>query len=152
MQMQVTKSFLLAAVLLAAGALLHVAVLIAGPDWIAFVGAPPEVVASARAGTWLAPVSTLAIALLLTGLALYALSAGGLIRRLPFARAILLLFTIIFVLRGLIIVPSLLQGRVNWRAASDLFIVGSSGAILVIGLALAFGLAALRRRGPRSAL
>jgi hypothetical protein len=150
MQIQGTKAFLLAAGLLAAGALLHVAVLVAGPEWIAFVGAPPEIVASARAGTWLAPVGTLAITLLLIGLALCCLSAGGLIRRLPFARAVLVPFAAIFVLRGLIIVPALLQGRVNWRAASDLFILGSSGAILVIGLALVAGLTARwhSNRGP----
>lgn len=138
------RSFLLAAVILVAGALLHIGVLAAGPEWIAFVGAPPEVVRSAELRTWLAPVSTLGIAALLGGLALYSLAAAGKIRALPLVKPILGLFAAIFVLRGLIIVPALVQGRVNWAAPVDVFIVTSSFAILVLGVALCLGLWATR--------
>lgn len=138
------RSFLLAALILLAGALLHVAVLAAGPEWIAFVGAPAEVVESAKLGTWLAPVSTLGIAALLAGLALYSLAAAGKLRPLPLVKPILGLFAAIFVLRGLIILPALVQGRVNWAAPVDLFIVTSSLAILVLGVALCLGLWATR--------
>lgn len=134
------QSFLLAALILFAGALLHVVVLAAGPEWIAFVGAPEDVVRSAEVGTWLAPVSTLGIAALLTGLALYSLAAAGKLRPLPLSKPILGLFAAIFVLRGLIIVPALVQGRVNWAVPVDLFIVTSSMAILVLGVALCVGL------------
>ena len=133
-------SFLLAALILSAGALLHVVVLAAGPQWIAFVGAPAEVVRSAERGTWLAPVSTLGIAALLAGLALYALAAAGKLRALPLGKPILWMFATIFVVRGLIIVPALVQGRVNWAAPVDLFILTSSLAILVLGVALCLGL------------
>ena len=148
------RSFLLAALILFAGALLHVVVLVAGPEWIAFVGAPTEVVRSAEVGTWLAPVSTLGIAALLAGLALYSLAAAGKSRPLPLAKPILGLFAAIFVVRGLIIVPALFQGRVNWAAPVDLFIVTSSLAILVLGVALCVGLWATRSShhaptGPR---
>jgi hypothetical protein len=143
-------SFLLAALILLAGALLHIAVLAAGPEWIAFVGAPAEVAASAERGTWLAPVSTLGIAALLAGLALYSLAAAGTLRPLPLAKPILWLFAAIFVLRGLIILPALVQGRVNWAAPVDLFIVTSSFAILVLGVALCLGLWATS--GPRQPL
>lgn len=138
------RCFLLAAVILVAGALLHIAVLAAGPEWIAFVGAPPEVVRSAELATWLAPVSTLGIAALLAGLALYSLAAAGKFRSLPLVKPILGLFAAIFVLRGLIIVPALVQGRVNWAAPVDVFIVTSSFAILVLGVALCLGLWATR--------
>jgi len=137
-------SFVLAALLLFAGALLHVVVLAAGPEWIAFVGAPAEVVRSAERGTWLAPVSTLGIAALLAGLAVYALAAAGKLRPLPLVKPILGLFAAIFVVRGLIILPALAQGRVNWAAPVDVFIVTSSLAILVLGAALCLGLWALR--------
>jgi hypothetical protein len=133
-------SFLLAALILFAGALLHVAVLAAGPEWIAFVGAPAEVVESAKLGTWLAPVSTLGVAALLAGLALYSLAAVGMLRPLPLVKPVLGLFAAIFVLRGLIIFPALVQGRVNWAAPIDLFIVTSSLAILVLGVSLGLGL------------
>jgi hypothetical protein len=134
------KSFLLAALILFAGALLHLVVLAAGPEWIAFVGAPAEVVLSAKRGTWLAPVSTLGIAALLTVLALYSLAAAEKFRALPLVRPILGLFAAIFVVRGLIILPAFVQGRVNWAAPVDLFIVTSSLAILVLGVALCLGL------------
>ena len=108
------------------------------------MGAPPEVVRSAELGTWLAPVSTVGIAALLGGLALYSLAAAGKIRALPLVKPILGLFAAIFVLRGLIIVPALVQGRVNWAAPVDVFIVTSSFAILVLGVALCLGLWATR--------
>jgi len=144
------RSFLLAALILAAGALLHVGVLAAGPEWIAFVGAPPEVVKSAELGTWLAPVSTLGIAALLAVLALYALAAAEKFRSLPLVKPVLWLFAAIFVLRGVIILPALVQGQVNWAAPVDLFIIASSLAILVLGVALCLGLFGLRgsRQSP----
>lgn len=143
------RAFFLAAAILFAGALLHVGVLVAGPRWIAFVGAPPAVVESAANGTWLAPASTLGIAALLATLAFYALSAAGTLARLPFVRTILALFAAIFVVRGLIIVPALLQGRVNWAAPIDLFIIASSALILTLGLALCVGLFGLHRSAAR---
>lgn len=141
-------SYVFAACGLLAGALLHVVVLIGGPDWIAFVGAPPSIVESARDGTWLAPVSTLGIALLLMIWALYAYSAAGNVYRLPFCRSMLMFVAVVFVLRGLIITPALFAGRVNWQAAIDLFIVTSSLSILAIGVSLTIGLAlnAVNRR------
>jgi hypothetical protein len=134
------SSYVVAGCGLLAGALLHVVVLIGGPDWIAFVGAPPSVVDSSRGGTWLAPVSTLGIAFLLTVWALYAFSAAGLMRRLPFARTMLSIVAVVFIVRGLIIAPALAAGRVNWHALIDLFIVSSSLFILAIGVLLAIGL------------
>lgn len=145
--------YVFAACGLLAGALLHVVVLIGGPDWIAFVGAPPSIVESAREGTWLAPVSALGIALLLTIWALYAFSAAGFVRRLPYCGPMLTFVAVVFVLRGLIIAPALVAGRVNWRAPIDLFIVTSSLFILAIGVFLTIGLAvhAANRRGAQSA-
>ena len=144
------RSFIFAAAILFAGALLHIAVLIGGAEWIAFVGAPPAIVQSAERGTWLAPASTLAIAVLLGVLAVYALSASGALPRLPFVRPVLGLFAAIFVLRGLIVAPALLQGRVNWAAPIDVFIIASSAAILLLGIALGLGLWGLRQPKVRA--
>ncbi|MCR9180915.1 MAG: hypothetical protein NXH71_11910 [Erythrobacteraceae bacterium] len=138
------RAFIFSAAILFVGAILHIAVLIGGAEWVAFVGAPASIVRSAEQGTWLAPASTLAIAGLLTVLGVYALSASGSVSRLPFVRPVLALFAVIFVLRGLIIVPALLQGRVNWAAPVDLFIITSSASILALGVALCVGLWGLR--------
>jgi len=77
----------LAAILIAAvGMVIHVGALFAGESWFVFFNAPPSVVASARAGTWLAPVSSLLIAGLMGACGYYAASAIGLVRRPPLQR------------------------------------------------------------------
>lgn len=148
--MRTVPFFIVAAALLFAGAILHVAALIGGPSWIAFVGAPREVVDSASRGTWLAPVGALGITALLLLLSAYALSAAAVFRSFPLLRSTLTFFAVIFIVRGLIIVPAFLRGRFNWRDIHDLFIIGSSTAILLIGLALAIGLIGLNRSAPFS--
>ena len=69
-----------------AGVVIHVGAVIAGPSWFVFFNAPPSVVASAREGTWLAPLSTLTIAALMGLCGLYAASAAGLVPRMPLLR------------------------------------------------------------------
>ena len=76
----------LAMLIAIAGVAIHVGAIFGGPSWFSFFGAPPSIVASARAGTWLAPVSALAIAGLMALCALYAASAVGLVRRVPLLR------------------------------------------------------------------
>lgn len=125
------------------GALLHVVVLVGGPRWIAFVGAPPAVVRSAEDGTLLAPVGALGIAILLTTWAMYAFSAAGMLRPLPFAKLVLGAVAAIFLIRGAIILP--LLGRIDWNAPAQLFSVGSSLFIFALGCAYALGLKGLLR-------
>jgi hypothetical protein len=140
------RSFIAAAFGLIAGAILHIVALMGGPKWIAFVGAPASVVGSAAKGTWLAPVGAIMITMLLVVFAAYAFSAAGLIRRLPWLRTTLTLLAAAFLLRGLIIVPALFSGRVNWLALQDLFIIGSSTFIFAIGAAIVIGLLSHRAR------
>jgi hypothetical protein len=73
------RVWVLAAILIVAvGVVIHVGALFAGDSWFAFFNAPPIVVASARAGTWLAPVGSLVIAGLMGACGYYAASAIGL--------------------------------------------------------------------------
>ncbi|MGG7607376.1 hypothetical protein [Massilia sp. BKSP1R2A-1] len=102
--LKVRLTYLAAAVSIV-GAAIHVAALAGGPSWYAFFGAPPQVVASAQAGTWLAPVSTTGIALLMGICAMYACSALGLLRRLPLLRTMLAGIASICLLRALILLP-----------------------------------------------
>ncbi len=139
-------SFVTAAMGLLLGSALHLAVLVAGPEWIAFVGAPKNVVLSAEQGTWLAPISTISIAALLAICAAYALAGAGVISRLPLLRTVLVFVCVLFGLRGLVIIPLLMARRVNWRALPDLFAVGSSLSILLISACIAVDLLAQWQR------
>ncbi len=133
-----------------AGALLHIVVLIGGPEWIRFVGAPESVVASARAGTWLAPVSTIGIAFMLMLWGLYAFAAAGRFRPLPLMKTVVGVIAAIFLIRGLLIVP--LLPRLDWSRPYHLFVIGSSLFILALGLAYAIGLLGAMRRRRASAI
>lgn len=95
----------LAAVISLVGVAIHLAAIAGGPSWYAFFGAPPRIVASAQAGTWLAPVSTTGIAVLMGLCAVYACSALGLVRRLPLLRTMLSGMAALCLLRALILIP-----------------------------------------------
>lgn len=94
-----------AAAIAALGVAIHLAAIAGGPSWYAFFGAPPQIVASARAGTWLAPAGTAAIAVLMGVCAAYACSAIGLLRRLPLLRPVLAGIAAVCLLRALLLVP-----------------------------------------------
>ena len=95
----------LAAAIAAVGALIHVAAVPAGPAWYAYFGAPPGVVASARAGTWPAPVGAFVIALLMATCAWYACAALGAVRRPPLLRTGLAVMAAICLVRALLLPP-----------------------------------------------
>lgn len=95
----------LAAAIAVFGSLIHLAAIAGGPEWYLFFGAPPAIVASAREGTWLAPIATLVIALLMAGCAAYACSAIGVIARLPLLRPVLAAIGALCLVRALILIP-----------------------------------------------
>lgn len=87
------------------GVLIHVLAIAGGPSWFAFFGAPPAVVRSAEAGTWLAPVSSLLIAAAMGLCGLYAASALGWVRRLPLLRFGLAAMATLCLVRALALIP-----------------------------------------------
>ena len=95
----------LAMLIAIAGVVIHGGAVVAGPSWFVFFNAPPSVVASARAGTWLAPLSALIIAALMAVCAFYAASALGLVRRPPLQRLGLVSMAAVCLLRALILPP-----------------------------------------------
>jgi hypothetical protein len=132
----------LAAAIAAAGALIHVAAIPAGPSWYAWFGAPPAVVASARAGTWFAPAGALAIAALMATCAWYACAALDMVRRPPLLRTGLAVMAAICLLRAAAL-PALAVTHPELRNTFDIV------AAIVWGLAgagFALGYAAVRRR------
>lgn len=97
--------------------------------------APPELVASAAAGTWLAPVATVCISMLFILCGVFALSAAGIIRELPLTNIALLFIAGLCALRGIATVPlsflypdmvstfSIVAGCI-WFLSGVLFFVG----------------------------
>ncbi|MDW5418685.1 hypothetical protein R6242_19135 [Iodobacter sp. CM08] len=100
-----TSWILLAAGIATVGVIIHLAAIVGGPAWYAFFGAPPKIVASARDGTWLAPISAALIAFLMAICALYACSGAGVIRRLPLLRTGLFCIAAICLIRGVVLIP-----------------------------------------------
>jgi hypothetical protein len=124
-----------AALLSAAAAILHLAVIAGGPDWYRFFGAGEEMARMAERGSPVPALVTLCIAAVLAAWSAYALSAAGKIRRLPLMRTALVAITAVYLLRGLILLPALAinPGKVE---AFDLW---SSLIVLVYGIVYAVG-------------
>lgn len=121
-----------------AGALIHVAAIAGGPAWFFYFRAPPPVVASARDGTWLAPVSALTIAAAMALCAAYAFSAAGRLPRLPLMRTALATIATICLLRAVATIPIYLV----WPQLIDTFEVIAGIIWGVIGLGFGIGLMA----------
>ena len=128
--------FLCAAGIAIFGALIHWIAPLIGAEWYSFLTAPAWVVESARNGTWDAPIGGAVIGGLMMLCGLYAFSATGLIRRLPFSRTALCVITTICLVRGLLLIPFLIKvpqrlsafditASVVWFVAGLCFLVGT---------------------------
>ncbi|MEJ6004900.1 hypothetical protein WG899_05035 [Paucibacter sp. AS339] len=95
----------LAAAISLMGVVIHLGAIVGGAPWLVFFGAPPFVVESARSGTLLAPLGSLAIALAMGLCAAYALSAAAYIRRLPLLRLGLASIASVCLFRALVLIP-----------------------------------------------
>ena len=124
-----------AALLSAAAAILHLAVIAGGPDWYRFFGAGEEMARMAERGSPRPALIALAIAALLASWAAYALSGAGRMRRLPLLRTALVLISAVYLLRGLVLVPILAMN--GWKA--DAFVWWSSLIVLAYGIVYAAG-------------
>jgi hypothetical protein len=140
----------LAAVIAALGALIHIAAVRAGPSWYAFFGAPPAVVASARAGTWPAPAGAIVIGLLMAICAWYACAALGMVRRPPLLRTGLATMAAVCLPRALILAPLAVthpELRNTFEVVAAI-VWGLAG----IGFALGFVTVGARARPPGGAV
>jgi len=140
----VRRYLILSGAAASAGAMLHVAILLGGPDWYAFFGAPPGLVDMARAGNLRAPISCIVIATFLALLATYAFSGAGVIRHLPYLRTGLATIACVLILRGVLFVPMILwrpgtlAGICNCKSV-DTFIIVTSVLCLAMGVGYALG-------------
>ena len=135
----------LAGVILALGALLHLAIPVGGPRWYAFFGAPPRLVAMAEAGAWRPVLTCVAIAAFLGVLALYAFSGLGRVRRLPALRLVLGGAGLALLARGVLFLPlaawrpDLLSALCGECGRVNLFLVATSALCLLAGAGLLAG-------------
>lgn len=138
----------LAAAIALVGVAIHLAAIFGGADWYAYFGAPPVIVESARAGTWLAPVSCAVIAGLMGLCAAYACSALGVIRRLPLQRFMLGAMASVCLIRALILIPL----AVNHPQLRNPFEIGAAIVWGLAGIGFAAGwMMATRSLGAPSA-
>jgi len=121
---------LVAAAIAGLTAAAHMSCLLLGPTCFEAQMAPPEIVQSARDGTLYAPIATTIVSGLFLTCALYALSAAGKIRRVPFLSLGIYTIAGICVLRGVAIVPishwfpSTPLGLRDWIAGAVWLLVG----------------------------
>lgn len=117
-----------------AAALLHIACIFGGGDWYRFFGAGEELARADEAGHWMPAIMTTGIALILLIWAAYAFSGAGLIRRLPLMRTALVIISTIYLLRGLFIIPVMIEPalRSSFNIWSSLIVLGY-GIVYAIG-------------------
>jgi hypothetical protein len=125
----------LAALLTAVAALLHLVVIVQGPRGYQWCGAGNRIVAAARSGSRVPAALTSMICVVLLAWAAYALSGAGVIAPLPLLRPVLVAIASVFLLRALL-GPFVLVG--NGRSAR--FVWVSSAICLVYGLLFLVGL------------
>lgn len=114
--------------------LLHIACIFGGGDWYRFFGAGEGMAQADEAGHWMPAIMTAGIALILSIWAAYAFAGSGLIRRLPLMRTALVIISSIYLLRGLFIIPIMIE-----PAMRTSFNIWSSLIVLGYGLAYAMG-------------
>ncbi len=115
--------------------LLHVGVIIGGPEWYRFFGAGKDMAKMAEKGYFYPTFITIGIALILAIWGWFAFAGAGLVWKPPLLRTGLVVISSIYLARGLILLPMalLVPEKINN------FAVWSSLIVLVYGLFYAFG-------------
>lgn len=94
------KSLIIAGVLSCFAALLHLAIIVGGPNWYRIFGAGEQFAMLAEQGSYIPPLTALGISAILFVWGLYAFSGAGIIRRLPLLKVGLVLITSVYIVRG----------------------------------------------------
>ena len=145
------RLLLLGGSLTGVAALLHVAIIVGGPNWYRFFGAGERMARLAARGSVYPTVITACLAAILAVWALYALSGAGVIRRLPLLRLALTLIAAVYLARGILGIPVVLftdDPYTNQLRAKMAFMVVSSAICIGLGLCYAIGAARLGRTPP----
>lgn len=132
----INPALVVAGCLSATAAILHLAIIVNGAGWYRFFGAGEAMARAAEKGRWTPAIVTVGIAVVLAIWSACALSGAGLLPGVPLLRPALCAITLVYVLRGLAIVPALVVPR----TAATSFWIWSSGICLVFGAAHLIGL------------
>ena len=116
-------------------ALAHLAAIVGGANWYRFMGAGPRMARMVERGLILPHLYTLAIAAVLIGWAIYALSGSGVIGRVPLLRNGLAAISVVCIARGLMMFGPFTAAR----DAPPGFWLWSSLIVLALGLLHAIG-------------
>ena len=133
---------LLGGLLTGAASLLHLGIVLGGPDWYRFFGAGERMARQAARGSPFPAVITLGIAAVLAAWALYALSGAGVIRRRPLLGPALALIAAVYLARGALGIPVVLltdDPYTNQLKGRMTFMVVTSAVCVVLGLCYAAG-------------
>lgn len=108
-------------------ALLHIAMIIGGPDWYRFWGAGEQMATLEENGSLLPDLLTFFITVIFLVWGLYAYSGAGLIRRLPLLKTGLVVISSIYTIRGLLLVtfifrPEHLTSFMLWTSIVSLIV------------------------------
>lgn len=131
--------------------LLHVTAAFGGESAARFFTAPPAVLALIRDGSMLLYPVILVMLAVFGVFGLYAWSAAGRIRRLPLLRTGIVGITVIYLLRGLVIVPQLLLAQRHPGALPPQAFVFSAVALLLGLVHLAGAVGRWRELAPPGA-
>ena len=128
------KWLVIGGVLSLVASLLHIACIFGGGDWYRFFGAGEVMAQADEAGHWMPAIMTTGIAILLAVWAAYAFSGAGMIRRLPLIRTALVIISAIYLLRGLFIIPIMIEPalRTPFNIWSSLIVLGF-GIVYLLG-------------------
>ena len=143
---------LLGGVVTGAASLLHVGIILGGPDWYRFFGAGERMARLAARGSPYPAAITAGIAAVLGVWMLYALSGAGVIRRLPLLRIVLALIAAVYLGRGVLGIPLVLlvdDPYANQLKGRMTFMIVTSAVCVLLGLCYAAGAAHAGRRTPR---
>ena len=128
------KWLVIGGVLSLVASLLHIACIFGGGDWYRFFGAGEVMAQADEAGHWMPAIMTTGIAILLAVWAAYAFSGASMIRRLPLIRTALVIISAIYLLRGLFIIPIMIEPalRTPFNIWSSLIVLGF-GIVYLLG-------------------
>jgi len=141
--MQLNKTLIIGGILSIIASLLHIAIIIGGPDWYRFFGAGEGMAQLAENGSTYPTIITTLIAILLMIWGLYAFSATGIISKLPLLKPVLKIISGIYLLRGVFGIPIViyldhpylneLEGKMTFMIFSSIISFGC-GLFYLIGL------------------
>jgi putative oxidoreductase len=147
--MKINKLLIIGGIISMLAALLHIAIIIGGPEWYRFFGAGEGMAQLAESGSTYPTLITTSIAVIFTIWALYAFSGAGIIKKLPLLKPVLVTISIIYLMRGVFGIPLVIyidKPYLNELEGKMVFMIWSSIISLTCGILYLLGLVQIRSK------